>query len=151
MNTERVSKLKNKKPLLTCLSESIAWEAFRPLLDKGYSQEGRSNDEELESKVNDRRTFEEFVGLGVMNDINCHDCKNSICIDAENGFIRRFVVTPATIHAAYIWADSADSGECFKDLLSLAGFENRVHEKGSRNHPASAAAIERNSIRSQKE
>ena len=49
----------------------------------------------------------------------------------------------------YLWADSAYSGECFKVLLSLAGFENRIHEKGSRNHPLSAAATERNSIRSQ--
>ena len=46
-------------------------------------------------------------------------------------------------------ADSAYSGERFKDLLSLAGFENRIHEKGTRNHPLSAAATERNSIRSQ--
>ena len=83
---ERVSKLKNKKPVLTCLSESIPWEAFRPLLDKGYSQERKSNagrkridplilfkmlvlqqlfnlsDEEIEFQVNDRRSFEEFVG-----------------------------------------------------------------------------------------
>jgi len=49
----------------------------------------------------------------------------------------------------YVWADSAYSGERFKDLLSLAGFENRIHEKGSRNHPLSAAATKRNSIRSQ--
>ena len=40
---ERVSKLKNKNPVLTCLSESIPWEAFRPLLDKGYIQERKSN------------------------------------------------------------------------------------------------------------
>ena len=39
--------------------------------------------------------------------------------------------------------------ERFNDLLSLAGFENRIHEKGSRNHPLSAAAAERNSIRPQ--
>ena len=89
---ERVSKLKNKKPVLTCLSESIPWEAFRPLLDKGYSQERKSNagrkridplilfkmlvlqklfnlsDEEVKFHVNDRRKFEKFVGLGVMND-----------------------------------------------------------------------------------
>jgi len=49
----------------------------------------------------------------------------------------------------YICADSAYSGESFKDLLSLAGFENRIHEKGSRNYPLSAAATERNSIRYQ--
>ncbi len=278
---ERVSKRKNKKPVLACLSESIPWEAFRPLLEKGYSQEGNSNvgrkridplilfkmlvlqqlfnlsDEEVEFQVNDRRSFEEFVGLGVMNDIpdattvaffrerlrkanvidelfemfenylrdqglearggqiidatlvpvpkqrnsreenkeikanrrpdgwnespkrlqqkdldarwvkkndiNHYGYKNSICIDAEHGFIRRFVVTPANIHDSqmlpmlldpenqddYVWADSAYSGERFKDLLSLTGFENRIHEKGTRNHPLSAAATERNSIRSQ--
>ena len=83
------------------------------------------------------------------NDINHYGYKNSICIDAEHGFIRRFVVTPANIHDDYVWADSAYSGERFKYLLSLAGFENRIHEKGSRNHPLSAAATERNSIRSQ--
>ena len=83
---ERVSKLKNKKPVLTCHSGSIPWEAFRPLLEKGYSQEGKSNagrkridslilfkklvlqqlfnlsDEEVEFQVNDRRSFEDFVG-----------------------------------------------------------------------------------------
>jgi transposase len=66
---------------------------FRPLLDKGYEHERKSNvgrkridplilfkmlvitqlfnlsDEELEFQVNDRRSFEEFVGLGVMNSI----------------------------------------------------------------------------------
>jgi hypothetical protein len=36
----------------------------------------------------------------------------------------------------------------FKTYL-LGGFENRIHEKGSRNHPPSAAATDRNSIRSQ--
>ena len=37
----------------------------------------------------------------------------------------------------------------FKDLLSLAGSEIRILDKGSRNHPLCAAATERNSIRSQ--
>ena len=49
----------------------------------------------------------------------------------------------------YVWADSAYSSERFKDLLSLAGFKNRIHEKGSKNHPLRAAAPERNPIRSQ--
>ena len=87
--------------------------------------------------------------MGKKNDINHYGFKNSICIDAEHGFIRRFLVTPANIKDDYVWADSAYSGERFKDLLSLAGFENRIHEKGSRNHPLSAAAIERDSIKSQ--
>ena len=49
----------------------------------------------------------------------------------------------------YVWADSVNPGEHFKDLLNLGGFENRIHEKGSRNHPLSAVATDRNSIRSQ--
>jgi hypothetical protein len=90
---QRVSKLQEKKPVLKRLSESIPWESFRPLLDQGYVHERKSNagrkridplilfkmlvlqqlfnisDEELEFQVNDRRSFEEFVGLGVMNSI----------------------------------------------------------------------------------
>ena len=96
------------------------------------------------------------------NGINHYGYKNSICIDAEHGFIRRFVVTPANIHDShmlpmlldsenqdnYVWADSAQSRQCFEDLLSLGGFENRIHEKGSRNYPLSEAAKERNSAKS---
>jgi hypothetical protein len=40
---QRVVKLKNKKPVLWLLSELIHWESFRPLLDKGYAQEGKSS------------------------------------------------------------------------------------------------------------
>jgi len=277
---QRVAKLQEKKPVLTRLAESIPWESFRPLLDKGYSQERKSNagrkridplilfkmlvlqqlfnlsDEEVEFQVNDRRSFEKFVSLGVMNDIpdattvaffrerlrkagvieelfemfeeylrdqglearggqiidatlvpvpkqrntreenkeikadrlpggweenpnrlqqkdldarwvkkngiNHYGYKNSICIDAEHGFIRRFVVTPANVHDSqmlpmlldpenhddYVWADSAYAGKCFEDLLSLGGFESRIHEKGSRNYPLSEAAKESNSVRS---
>jgi len=277
---ERVAKLQEKKPGLMRLTESIPWESIRPLLDKGYIQERKSNagrkridplilfkmlvlqqlfnlsDEEVEFQVNDRRCFEEFVGLGVMNDIpdattvaffwerlrkagvikeffetfegylrhqvlearggqiidatlvpvpkqpnireenkdikadrlpdgweenpnrlqqkdldarwvkkngiNHYGYKNSVCIDAEHGFIRRFVVTPASIHDSqmlpmlldpenqdnYAWADFAYSGQCCADLLSLGGFESRIHEKGSRNHPLSETAKERNSVKS---
>ncbi|WP_254929520.1 IS5 family transposase [Cyanobium sp. T1B-Tous] len=252
---QRVAKLQEKKPILTHLTESIPWETFRPLLDKGYSQERKSNagrkridplilfkkpmlqqlfnlsDEEVEFQVHDRRSFEEFAGLGVMNNIpdativaffrerlrkagvieelfemfegylrdqglearggqiidatlvpvpkqrnnreenkgikadrlpdgwdenpnrlqqkdlyarwlkkngiNHYCYKNSICIDAEHSFIRRFIVTPANIHDSqmlpmlldpenhddYVWADSAYAGECIEDLLSLGGFE----------------------------
>jgi transposase, IS5 family len=27
----------------------------------------------------------------------------------------------------YVWADSAYSGECFEDLLSIGGFESQIH------------------------
>jgi len=90
---QRVARLQEKKPVLKRLSDSIPWESFRPLLDQSYVQERKSNagrkridplilfkmlvlqqlfnlsDEELEFQVNDRRSFEEFVGLGVMNSI----------------------------------------------------------------------------------
>jgi transposase, IS5 family len=35
---QRVAKLQEKKPVLQRLTESIPWESFLPLLDKGYSQ-----------------------------------------------------------------------------------------------------------------
>jgi transposase len=90
---QRVTKLQDEKPVLKRLANSIPWESFQPLLDKGYEHERKSNagrkridplilfkmlvlqqlfnlrDEELEFQVNDRRSFEEFVGLGVMNSI----------------------------------------------------------------------------------
>jgi IS5 family transposase len=262
------------------LSESIPWESSRPLLEKGYAQDRKSNagrkridplilfkmlilqqlfnlsDEEVEFQVNDRRSFEEFVGLGVMNSIpdattiaffrerlrkaevieelfemfeaylrsqglqarggqiidatlvpvpkqritrdenkeikagrlpegwdenpdrlrqkdldarwvkkngvNHYGYKNSICIDVDHGFIRRYAVTPANIHDSqmfpklldpgnehdYVWADSAYSGECFEDLLSLGGFESLIHEKGARNNPLSEESKELNRIKS---
>jgi len=277
---QRVAKLQEKKPVLKRLSDSIPWESFRPLLDKGYAQERKSNagrkridplilfkmlvlqqlfnlsDQELEFQVNDRRTFEHFVGSGVMssipdattvaffrdrllkagvieelfemfesylrsqglqarggqiidatlvpvpkqrntreeneeikagrlpegwdknpdrlrqkdldarwvkkNDISYYGYKNSICIDVDHGFIRRYAVTPANIHDSqmlprlldpenehdFVWADSAYSGECFADLLSLGGFESMIHEKGARNHPLSDEAKKMNRVKS---
>ena len=40
---QRVAKLQEKKPVLARLTESILWESFCPFLDKGYSQELKSN------------------------------------------------------------------------------------------------------------
>ena len=40
---QRVSKLREKKPVLKRLSESIPWESFRPLLDKGCTEEHKSH------------------------------------------------------------------------------------------------------------
>jgi transposase, IS5 family len=96
------------------------------------------------------------------NGISYYGYKNSICIDVDHGFIRRYTVTPANIHDSqmlprlrdpenehdYVWADSVYSGECFEDLLSLGGFESLIHEKGARNHPLSDAAKEPNRVKS---
>jgi hypothetical protein len=48
----------------------------------------------------------------------------------------------------FAWADSAYSGECFADLLSLGGFESLIHEKGARNHPLSDEAKKMNRVKS---
>ena len=96
------------------------------------------------------------------NGISYYGYKNSICIDVDHGLIRRYAVTSASIHDSqkvpllldpenehdYAWADSAYSGECFENLLSLGGFESLIHEKGTRNHPLSDAAKELNRIKS---
>jgi IS5 family transposase len=96
------------------------------------------------------------------NGISHYGYKNSICIDVDHGFIRRNAVTPAKVHDNQmlprvldpenehdcVWADSAYSGECFEDLLSLGGFESLIHEKGARNHPLSDDAKELNRITS---
>lgn len=96
------------------------------------------------------------------NGVNHYGYKNSICIDVDHGFIRRYAVTPANIHDSqmlpqlldpenehdYVWADSAYSGECFEDLLSLGGFESLIHEKGARNNPLSEESKELNRIKS---
>lgn len=90
---QRVATLREKKPVLKRLSESIPWELFHSLHDRGYTQGRKINagrkridlliifkmlvllqvfnlsDEEIEFLVNDRRSFEEFVGLGVVNAI----------------------------------------------------------------------------------
>ncbi|MCX5968303.1 MAG: hypothetical protein NTV57_11785 [Cyanobacteria bacterium] len=40
---QRVTKLQDKKPVLKSLVDSIPWELFRPLLDKDYEHERKSN------------------------------------------------------------------------------------------------------------
>ena len=58
---QRVAMLKDKKPVPKSLADSIPWESISPLLGQ--------IDAELECQVNDRRSFEEFVGLAVMDSI----------------------------------------------------------------------------------
>ena len=53
--------LKDKKPVPKSLAYSIPWESISPLLGQ--------IDAELEFLLNDRRCFEEFVGLAVMDTI----------------------------------------------------------------------------------
>ena len=66
-------------------------------------------------------TWSKGTGMRVKlkNDINNYVYTYSICIDADYGFIRHFVITPANNHDGYVWANPAYSGRRFKDLLSL--------------------------------
>lgn len=48
----------------------------------------------------------------------------------------------------FVWADSGYAGARYEDLLEMAGFESRIHEKGSRSHPLSKEAKDRNKVRS---
>ncbi|WP_255087776.1 MULTISPECIES: IS5 family transposase [unclassified Synechococcus] len=94
--------------------------------------------------------------------ISHYGFKNSICIDARHGFIRRFAITPANIHDSqmlpqvldpensddFVWAESGYAWARSEDLLDLAGFESRIHEKGARSHPLSEQAQERHKMRS---
>jgi len=96
------------------------------------------------------------------NGTNYYGYKNSICVDVDHGFIRRYAITPANLHDSqmlpylldpenehdHVWADSAYSGSAFQNLLNLAGFESLIHEKGARNHPLSDAANKLNRIKS---
>ena len=120
-------------------------------LPNGWDQ----NSDRLQQKDLDVRWVKE-------NGINYYGYKNSICIDVDHCFLRRYAVTPANIHDSqvltclldpenehdYVWADSAYSGECFEDLLSLGGYESLIHEKEARNNPVSEAAKELNRVKS---
>lgn len=96
------------------------------------------------------------------NDVSYYGYKNSINIDREHGFIRRYDVTPANIHDSqmlpalidptneenFFFADSGYAGNLFEEFLSAAGFESFIHEKGQKNNPLSEASKAFNSVKS---
>jgi transposase, IS5 family len=64
------------------------------------------------------------------NGISHYGYKNSIFIDVDRGFIRRYVIAPSNVHDSqilpslldpenehdFVWTDSAYSGESFEQL-----------------------------------
>jgi transposase, IS5 family len=88
--------------------------------------------------------------------------KDHICIDAEHGLIRQYVVTDASVHDSQvlgqlldedndsdlIWADSAYRSETIEEVLELMGFDSQIHERGYRNHPLSEAQQQSNRLKS---
>ncbi len=81
-------------------------------------------------------------------------------MDATHSFIRRFTITPANIHDSqmllqlldpenrdgFVWADADYAAARYEDLLQVAGLESLIREKGSRCHPLSEEAKERNKV-----
>ena len=71
------------------------------------------------------------------NDVSYYGYKNSINIDRDHGFIRKYDISPANIHDSqmlpalidpkneqnFFFGDSAYSGNIFEEFLSVAGFE----------------------------
>jgi IS5 family transposase len=125
----RMEKIEGLQPSLPRMKELIPWESFRPLLIQGYAQDRKSNagrkpidpvmmfrmlvlqqlynlsDEEVEYQVNDRRSFEEFVGLGIMDSIP----------DAKTvWFFRERLINAGVIEELF---------EMFDQFLCEAGFE----------------------------
>ena len=96
------------------------------------------------------------------NGINYYVYKNSICIDKEHVLIRHYAMTPANIpdnqmfqrlldqenKQNFVRADSAYSGARPQELLEIAGFDNLIHVKGSRNQHLSEDAKAHNRIKS---
>ena len=96
------------------------------------------------------------------NGINHYGYKNSVSVDVEHGFIRKYIVTYACDHDSQmlsalldptndsnsLWGDSAFAGLISRAFLETAGSQSHIHEMASRNHSLSVDAIARNSMRS---
>ena len=66
-------------------------------------QECRSNADRLQQKDLDAHWVKK-------NGINYYGYKNSICIDKELGFTRRYTVTPANMHDSQMFPRLLDPG-----------------------------------------
>lgn len=89
--------------------------------------------------------------------------KNHINRDVRYGFVRRYVVTDASVHDSQvlgalldvdnpddrIWADSAYYAEAREAVLEWMGFESHIHERAYRNHPLTEEQQAANRQRSQ--
>jgi IS5 family transposase len=88
--------------------------------------------------------------------------KNHVKVDTKSKFIVNYVVTDASVHDSqvledlleesdrgqHLHADSAYSGEDMEQIIAKYDMINKVHEKGSRNHPLDAEQKENNRTKS---
>ena len=98
----------------------------------------------------------------IKNGISYYNYKNSICINVDHGFIRRYAVSHANIHNSkmllrlldlenehdYVWADSSYTRKSFEVLLNLGVFERLIPEKSAGNHRLSDSVKELNRVKS---
>jgi IS5 family transposase len=80
----------------------------------------------------------------------------------EYGFIRRYVVTDASVHDSQVlgellddsnsgdelWGDSAYRSEKVEEVLKLLKFNSQIHERNYRNRPLTEEQKENNKIKS---
>lgn len=88
--------------------------------------------------------------------------KNHVNVDVKHKLVRCYTVTPANEHDSqafeglldrrnrgrWVFGDKAYTGEEIEDAVAERGYVNRIHEKGTRDHPLSARQEEVNRKRS---
>lgn len=88
--------------------------------------------------------------------------KNHVCVDVEHKLVRLFLVTDAALHDSQamdavldetntnrdVYADSAYRSEEISQNLAVAGYRDRIHEKGYRNHPLTKRQQQANKTKS---
>jgi IS5 family transposase len=97
------------------------------------------------------------------NGVSYFGYKNHVGIDVTYGFIRRYEITPASVHDSQVigalldgenpgngfWGDSAYRSALIEEVLGLIGFESQINERGTRNHPLSEVQKQMNREKSQ--
>lgn len=96
------------------------------------------------------------------NGISYYGYKNHISIDKTCKFIRKYEITDASVHDSQvigslldvenegdeIWADSAYFAEKINTVLSLMGFDAKIHERAFKNRPLTDKQKESNTKKS---
>ena len=118
-------------------------------------QEWKNNPHKLSQKDIDARWTKK-------NPVSYFGYKNHINIDVEQGFVRRYDVTDASVHDSQvlgsvidadnsgdeIWADSAYRSDNIETGLDVLGYISQINERGYKNKPLSEEQKTSNQIKS---
>ena len=163
----RMKKLAEGPDPLARLNARIEWEMFRSPLERAFEKEARGpggrprhdvvlmfkvlvlqrysnlSDEQTEYQINDRLSFQKFLGLTLSDSVPDQKTK----ADKTTKLIEDYEVTDASVHDSQVvedlveetdgtlHADSAYTGETIEDLLEENGVKGEICEKGYRGHP----------------